>query len=222
MSEDVNRILRIYNAARKRTGKMRAFSDVQDYAMSLGDAVAKALNGIDFSVMTESEIVSVLNPILKRAYSDAVKAGASKVQAVIESAGIGLNTLTPQYSGQIAKELAKDFSARELSLDYVRNAVSRRLMEGTDETIRQNAQAHYDMGLTVHIVRKYSSLGLRNGTPYAEPCQWCLERCGEWDNYQEAYDAGCFERHDGCCCQIDYDVGGTHTTSKDKWNWYNR
>ena len=222
MSDEVNRILRIYSKARKVSGKMRAMSNVQDYALSLGDAVAKALNGIDFSALSEEEAAALLNPVMKRAYSDAVRAGASAVNAKIQSAKLGLNALTSQYDAQIAGELAKDFSARELSLEYIRNAIARRLLEGTDDTIRRNAQAHYDMGLTVHIVRTYSSLGLRSGTPYAEPCQWCLDRCGEWDNYQEAYDAGCFERHDGCCCQIDYDVGGTHTTSKDKWNWYNR
>lgn len=222
MSEDINRILRIYEAARKRSGKMRAFSDVQDYVLSLGDAVAKALNGIDFSAMTESEIVAVLNPILKRAHSDAVSAEVSMIRSAIKQAKLGISALAPQYSADAARKLARDFSARQVSLDYVRNAISRRIMESADETVRENAQVHYDMGLTVHIVRRYSSLGLRNGTPYAEPCQWCLDRCGEWDNYQEAYDAGCFERHDGCCCQIDYDVGGTHTTSRDKWNWYNR
>ena len=222
MSEDVNRILRIYEATRKRSGKMQAFSDVQDYILSLGDAAAKALNGIDFSAMTESEIVAILNPILKRAHSDAVSAEASMIRSAIKRAKLGIDTLAPKYSADKTRELARDFSAKQVSLDYARNAISRRIMESADETVRENAQAHYDMGLTVHIVRRYSSLGLRNGTPYAEPCQWCLDRCGEWDNYQDAYDAGCFERHDGCCCQIDYDVGGTHTTSRDKWNWYNR
>lgn len=222
MSDEANRILRIYSKTRKVSGKMRAMSNAQDYALSLGDAVAKALNGIDFSALSEEEAAALLNPVMKRAYSDAVRAGASAVNAKIQSAKLGLNALTSQYNAQIAGELAKDFSARELSLEYIRNAIARRLLEGTDDTIRRNAQAHYDMGLTVHIVRKYSDLGLRHGTQYAEPCQWCLSRCGEWTSYSAAYDAGCFERHDGCCCQIDYDVGGTHTTSKDKWNWYNR
>lgn len=222
MNDEISRVLRIYSKARKVSRKMRAFSSAQEYAESIGGAVAKALNGIDFSVLSEDEIVALLNPVLRRAYSDAVDAGVSVIRSALDSAGLKLGTLAPQYNAETTRELARDFVSREISTDYVRNAISRRIAEGVDETIRENAQAHDGMGLTVHIVRKYSDLGLRNGTKYAEQCQWCLDRCGDWDNYQEAYDAGCFERHDGCCCQIDYDVGATHTVSRDKWNWYNK
>lgn len=201
---------------------MRSFSHVQDYAVSLGDAVAKALNGIDFSTLSEEEIIALLNPVMRQAYTDAAKAGASAVNASIKAAGLGLNAIVPQYDPQTVVDLARDFGAKELSMEYIRNAVSRQILEGSDRAIRENAQAHDNMGLSVHIVRKYSDLGLRNGTPYAEPCQWCMSRCGEWTSYTAAYNAGAFERHDGCCCQIDYDVGTTHTVSRDKWNWYNK
>jgi hypothetical protein len=222
MSEDVSRILRIYEAAQKRSGKMRAFSDAQDYVLSLGDAVAKALNGIDFSALSEEEIDILLDPVFRRAYSDAVKAGATMVRMETQSENLGLDTLSPQYNAQTVKDLAKEFVEKQVSMDYIRNAISSRILQGFDDTIRKNAQAHDNMGLSVHIVRKYSDLGLRNGTKYAETCQWCKSRCGEWHNYADAVKAGAFERHDGCCCQIEYKVGRTHTMSKDKWNWYNR
>lgn len=221
MDED-KRILQLYSRTRPTPERIRSFKDAQELAESLGDVLTKAAADIDFAAMTEEEIVAVLSPVMKEAYSDAVKAGSDATYARIKSANLGLRTIEPEYNAAIAKGIAKDLAGKEVSEEYFRNLVTNKIVQGVDETLRMNAEAHNDMGLEVRIVRTYSDLGLRQGTPYAEPCQWCLDRCGEWDDYRDAFDAGCFERHPGCCCQIDYDVGTTHTASRDKWNWYNK
>ena len=107
----------------------------------------------------------------------------------------------PQLAGKIAAP------------GLVKNLIKQSTIGAVDETIRRNAEAREEMGLDVSIVRTYSDVGLRAGTKYSEDCEWCLERCGEWDNYKDAKDAGCFERHPGCLCMIDYHVGKTHSVS---------
>ena len=79
-----------------------------------------------------------------------------------------------------------------------------------------NAEAAANMGLETHIVRTYDGVGLHNGK---DPCKWCMDRAGDWTDYQSAYDAGCFERHPGCGCRIDYHVGKTRTWSNRAGTW---
>lgn len=219
---EAERIVRIFMTARNRAKKVRSFLDAQEYAEMLGDSIAKALNGIDFENLTEEEIIAMLNPVMRQAYDDAARVSATVVKAQTQKAGLGINALPSEYNQDAVSDLAKQFVGKAITQDFARNAITKHVLAGVDDTIRRNAESQDNMGLNVHIKRTYSDVGLRRGTPYAEPCQWCLERCGEWTSYQAAYNAGCFERHDGCLCHIDYDVGRTHTSSRSKGNWYNR
>ena len=218
---DKDKLLRIYLKARDRT-RSESYADAQDYALKLGDIIAKALGDMDLSEVSEDEISDLLRPVLRQAQTDAISAARLAQQAQNKSAKLGLGVLDADADMAVAETVAGQMAGRAITEEYIAKLVNGRLQSVIDETQRKNAKAQEDMGLDVHIVRKYSDLGLRSGTKYAEPCKWCLDRCGEWTNYQEAYEAGCFERHDGCCCQIDYDVYDTHTVSKDKWNWYNK
>ena len=99
--------------------------------------------------------------------------------------------------------------------------VEKELVGLVDDTVRINAEAREELGLTTHITRTYSDVGLRSGTKYSEDCEWCKSRCGSWDNYRDAYEAGAFERHPGCLCEIDYHVKNTHTRSRGSYKWVN-
>ena len=221
---DKDKLLRIYLKARGKATGIESYADAQDYALSLGGIIADALEGtgLELSDIPEDELVAMLRPVLKQAQGDALSAARLAQQAQNRAAKLRLGVLEAEVDGAAAEAIAGQIAGRAISKEYLARALNDRLQHIVDETQRKNIKARDDMGLGVHIVRKYSDLGLRSGTKYAEPCKWCLDRCGEWTNYQEAYEAGCFERHDGCCCQIDYDVYGTHTVSKDKWNWYNK
>ena len=108
--------------------------------------------------------------------------------------------------------------ASEISPEFVRNLIVNQSNKVVDESIRKNIEAQGGAGLTVRITRKYDDVGLHDGK---DPCQWCLDREGEWDDYQEAYNAGVFERHPGCGCVITYEVGKTRTWSGGGWQWHN-
>lgn len=71
----------------------------------------------------------------------------------------------------------------------------------SDDYLKENAEFHEKSGLSIKVKREYDGVGLHNGK---DDCQFCRQRCGEWDNYRDAYDAEAFVRHPGCGCEIEY------------------
>lgn len=72
-----------------------------------------------------------------------------------------------------------------------------------DDFQRSNAEARSKLGFDIKVKRIYDDVGLHKGTKYARPCQWCIERQGEY-SLSEAKSLGVFNRHDGCGCTIEY------------------
>ena len=218
---DAEKVTREYSRLNKPPRGIKTFAEAQEYSDKAGRTLAKAL-GNGFEDMDEDEIASLLKAVLKRPFRDSAAATALAQKAQIDAAGLGINALTAEYDEAKALALAQELFGREVSMEFVENLLSRETLRAFDETIRINAEANGDMGLQTHITRTYGDVGLRAGTPYAEDCQWCLSRCGEWFSYLEAYYAGVFERHPGCACEIEYKVGKTHTRSTrggNNWNF---
>lgn len=67
-----------------------------------------------------------------------------------------------------------------------------------DDTIRKNAQFHYDAGLSPKIIR----------TANSGCCDWCEEIVGTYE-YKDVSDTGnnVFRRHKRCRCEVDYVPG---------------
>lgn len=99
------------------------------------------------------------------------------------------------------------------------DAVNQTTQEGLDEALGEpvtttarryyddfqkvNAEARSKLGFDIRVKRKYDDVGLHRGTRYARPCQWCIEREGEY-SMEEAKALGIFNRHNGCGCTIEY------------------
>lgn len=203
-------VLRQYLRGRKISSGIKTFGDAQKYAEGLAGTLAKVL-GSDFSEVTEDELADVLRTVLRRAYDDAASMAMTAQYAQNAKLRLQLGALRAEFDAAEVESLAQELAGKAVTGEFVEHLLQKDLIGAIDETIRRNAEARQDMGLEVHIVRTYSDVGLRSGTKYAEDCEWCISRCGEWDNYREAYDAGCFERHPGCLCTIDYTVGTTHS-----------
>jgi len=210
--DDVRVILRNYARSKKAVRGIDTFADAQNYAEKLGKALADAL-GDSFEDVAEDELVGVLRTVLKRAYDDSAVGAATAQHRQNQKARLGIGTLRAEFDPADADKVAEELAGKLAAPGVVENLIKQKTIGAVDETIRKNAEAREEMGLEVSIVRTYSDVGLRAGTKYSEDCAWCLERCGEWDNYKDAYDAGCFERHPGCLCTIDYHVGKTHSVS---------
>ena len=172
---------------------------------------------MDPATVTYDDAVRIFEAAMQKNYSEVTKVCAKVQRGMYRKAGVGLNALTPEFNAEKARGIAQVITdAEEVTDDYMRNLVKNNALGVVDDMIRINSEASENVGLYVHIVRRYDDVGLHNGK---DVCQWCMEREGEWDNYQEALAAGAFERHPGCGCVIDYHVGKTHTWSNTKGAW---
>lgn len=218
---DAEKIVRAYMKAHKSLKGIKSYTDAQLYAENAGKNAAEALGEYDYTDVEQSELSMVLRILLRQTHHDASSAARIAQRLVNEQAGIGVGVLTATFDPTEADKIAEELVGRAVTKEFVQTILQQKAVGAVDETIRKNSEAQDNMGLKVHIVRKYSDVGLRDGTPYAEPCQWCLSRCGEWSSYSDAYQAGCFERHPGCLCEIDYEVGKTHTRTRGWSGWVN-
>jgi hypothetical protein len=172
---------------------------------------------MDPATVTYDDAVQIFEAVMQENYSEVTRVCAKGHNGIYRKAGVGLNALTPEFNAEKARGLATAITdAEEVTDDYVRGLVTNNSLGVVDDAIRINSEASENVGLFVHIVRRYDDVGLHNGK---DVCQWCMEREGEWDDYQDALAAGAFERHPGCGCIIDYNVGKTHTWSNTKGAW---
>jgi hypothetical protein len=199
--------------------KAWSYKDAHEFADKAADLVFEVLklHMDDPANITREEAVQIFTAVMKKNHEEVVRVCARAQNDMYRKAGVGLNALTPEFNAEKARGIAQVITdAEEVTDDYMRNLVKNNALGVVDDMIRINSEASENVGLYVHIVRKYDDVGLHNGK---DVCQWCMEREGEWDNYQEALAAGAFERHPGCGCVIDYHVGKTHTWSNTKGAW---
>lgn len=219
---DVAQIIRIYEKRIKDLGvsSVADYAAAQRYAQKTGRALADVINQfVDMSTLTEETAVPLFSTALQANHKKVVRACRNAQRAINHDARIGLGLLDAEFDAEAARDVAMTIiDASEISPEFVLNLIVNQSNKVVDESIRKNIEAQGGAGLTVRITRKYDDVGLHDGK---DPCQWCLDREGEWDDYQEAYNAGVFERHPGCGCVITYEVGKTRTWSGGGWQWHN-
>lgn len=222
---DVTQIIRVYEKRLRDSPtikdiavKAATYNDAQNYSTKTAEALLDVLKRyVDVTTLTQDEALELFPVVLERNYVEVARICANVQQKINKSAGLGLKALEPDFNLGKAQGLATAITdMEEVTDDYIRNLVINNSRSIVDDTIRINAEAEANMGLVVHITRRYDDVGLHGGK---DVCQWCLDREGEWDSYQDAYAAGVFERHPGCGCVIDYHVGKTHTWSNSKGGW---
>ena len=192
---------RIASIAKK--GK-KSYTDAAAYASRagrhMGEALANSIKEALDVAITEEEAISLIPPSLQLNYRNVSAIAKAAQEAMNEDVEIGLMALTPEFderrAAEIAAETAENFIQHQLIVSC-ENA-SRKVV---DESMRVNAEAQSRAGLEVTVTRIYDGVGLRDGT---QVCEWCLERCGTDMPFQEAFDKGAFERHEGCGCDIFY------------------
>lgn len=224
---DVEQILRAYGLRLRKNSKLadlyrnaKDYLDAMAYAKGSGDELAQTISALaDIANMPEDELIHLLDACLKTNHGNVTTVCLRAQGAVNRRARLNIGALTADYSPEAARTMAaKLIDSQDPSFEHLKNLVIKETMGAVDRTIGRNAEAQSEMGLTCRIVRRYDDVGLHDGK---DPCQWCLAREGEWDNYQDAYNAGAFERHDGCGCMITYEVGRTRTWSASKGTWAN-
>lgn len=159
----------------------------------------------------------MLDACLQANHADVAKVAAKVQRIVYDAADVGIGVLQPEYNRMTTRALVEKLIDGTETFENLKNLIVKESLGASDETIRKNSAAADNMGLRCHIIRKYDGVGVHNRK---DPCEWCLAREGEWDNYAEALAAGAFERHPGCGCYIEYIVGKkrTYSTSAGVWN----
>lgn len=222
---DVTQIIRVYEKRLRDSPtikdiavKAATYKDAQNYSTKTAEALIDVLKRyVDVTALTQDEALELFPAVLERNYVEVVRICANVQQKINKRAGLGLKALEPEFNLEKAQGLATAITdMEEVTDDYIRNLVINNSRSIVDDTVRINAEAEANMGLVVHITRRYDDVGLHGGK---DVCQWCLDREGEWDSYPEARAAGVFERHPGCGCVIDYHVGKTRTWSNSKGGW---
>lgn len=224
---DVNQILRVYGKRLSSNVRLKAlaeravsYKDAQEFASKTADVLCDVLKlYMDPATVSPEDAMQIFTAVTRRNYTVVADICEQVQRKVYKDAGVGLNALAPEFNVTRARKLASAITdAEQVTDDFVRNMVVNSARSVVDDAIRINSEASENVGLTVHIKRRYDDVGLHNGK---DVCQWCLDREGEWDNYEDAYNAGAFERHPGCGCTIEYEVGRTHTWSNSMYGWNN-
>jgi hypothetical protein len=206
-------VARFYARCRDGTATYKdayAFADKTGKMMtqSIRDRIlAEYPNGIP------PEAIDEIVPPALREQCKMVLAGSEQVQGIVnKKAKIGLSPVDIDLDEDRILGLAEHFKESGIT-DEALELITNLSKSNVDETIRENAEFQNDSGLAVTVRRVYDDVGVNHRK---EPCQWCLDRCGENVPYSTAVDMGMFERHPGCGCRIEYHTAkGTKVQS----NW---
>ena len=223
---DVDKIIKAYSRAKGVNAEMAflergadTYADAQRYAILTGDVVERVFGtNIDLSSIDAAEAAEAMNKVFQKPFNDLSRVINNVQYHINQDAGIGLKPLVPNFSQERIGFLVDEITKSDVTRDFIKNEITNYFMKSVDEAVAMNMEAHSNAGLETYIRRTYDDVGVHNRK---EPCEWCLERAGEWTDYDEAYAAGVFERHPGCACEIEYKVGRTHTRATSASNWVN-
>lgn len=194
--------------AAKKYAASKEFQVVQQLAEKTGLTASEVLwRGLNKQFpdgnIPEEAAKAIVTPVLHENYTVVSEVTETVQKDILEEAGVGINPLVPPFNKDradgIAKAAANGASAAEFEnivINHSRNIV--------DESIKQNARVHQQMGLEPRVTRIYDGVGVHKRK---DPCAWCKARAGVDMPYREAYAKGSFERHPGCGCEILYKVG---------------
>lgn len=200
MSGDKN-IARMY--ARIADGSA-TLQEVSTFATMSGRHIANILvTNLPEGAITEAEAIELIPPAL-RSNHQYVADVAKRVQDVInESNGIGLKAIEPEFDTNGATRIAQGVAGYENVLEHgeeITAEIINASRKVVDRSFEINAGYFDGAGLETTVQREYDGVGLHDGR---DECGWCLDRAGVW-SYAEAKEAGVFQRHVGCGCDIVY------------------
>ena len=223
---DVDKIIKAYSRAKGVNAEMAflergadTYADAQRYATLTADTVERVFGAnIDLGSIDAAEAAEAMNKVFQKPFNDLSRVINNVQYHINQDAGIGLKPLVPNFSQERIGLLVDEITKSDVTRDFIKNEITNYFMKSVDEAVAMNMEAHSNAGLETYIRRTYDDIGVHNRK---DPCEWCLERAGEWTDYDEAYAAGVFERHPGCACEIEYKVGRTHTRATSASNWIN-
>lgn len=183
-----------------------SYADIDVVASRAGQHAGKAIAGtvrqsaVD-GMITKDVAAAILEPTMYDDYEYVSELAELVQQALNRRAGVGLKAVRPGWNQsrldgllEVLEE-AEDIDAASVVLvSQIENAS----MAIVDAFVQENADFHYQVGLSPKIVR----------TAEAQCCEWCADLEGEYD-YAEVKGSGndVYRRHDNCRCTVEFVPG---------------
>lgn len=200
---------RLYDASGKISGllakvkaKTATYAEAQEYALEVSRLIGQAWQKyVKADTLPDGKmyynIASRLIPAVLDENHALVAGYAVEVQKGLnDRAGIGLKAQKAELDGDRVDGLV-DLASSAERYDQVSgkllSAFENFSQHTVDETIRKNADLHYNTGLRPKIIRR------SNG----KCCAWCRSLAGSHD--YPAFDRDIYRRHDNCRCTVLYD-----------------
>lgn len=200
---------RLYDASGKISSllakvkaKTATYAEAQEYALEVSRLIGQAWQKyVKADTLPDGKmyynIASRLIPAVLDENHTLVAGYAVEVQKGLnDRAGIGLKVQTAELDrdrvGGLV-ELASNAERYDQVSGKLLSAFENFSQHTVDETIRKNADLHYNTGLSPKIIRR------SNG----KCCAWCRSLAGSHD--YPAFDRDVYRRHDNCRCTVLYD-----------------
>lgn len=192
----------VRNAFAELKKKKATYVTANDFALEVGDILAEALS----SSVTGDKLPDgkMYYNITQRLLTDTlghnfelVSGYAGQVQEDLNrSANIGLQVQVPEINRDRIDGLVNRLSSED-DFDKVAWLLQEPIVNFTqsivDDSIKANAEFHYDSGLSPQIIRKEGG----------KCCDWCREVVGIYQYPRVPKEV--YRRHQRCRCTVDYD-----------------
>lgn len=197
----------------KINNKTATYADVSELSHEIGDLLSECFQeDINEDVeITEEMTEAVLKPMLQNNFDLISEAAKTEQQNLNEAAGIHLAPAEITFNTDKANGICQK-AVEDRAIDYgqmIRTLGSNTVnfsMSVVDDSIKANAEQHFNAGFVPKIVRK------ANGH---RPCAWCrsLEGTYEYPDVPEEV----YHRHRDCFCTVTYTPAG-EKVSQDVWS----
>lgn len=195
-------------------------AELRTISTRLGDHASKALqktltvNNLPDGKLYWNIAERTIKPVMEQIYSTENLLAANALKLKDKAAGVNVAISKGVDPAERIREIM-DFAANSTTAEEISNAlnlpVKTTALDFDDDFMEANAKLRDGMGFKQVITREYDGVGLADGR---RPCNWCIGRSGTYYSYQEAKDAGAFERHTGCGCTIDWDMSENVTNEE--------
>ena len=190
--------------AEKIAGGKATYADALEYAQTSGRVMTKSLKKHLPAVLTDGKLYreaaeTVVKQPMEISAADVIDVAAEIQGELNELAGIGIQAIKPEINADQIDGIITGIVNAESYADgenvFLQQVAN--FLEGTvDDCVRENADFHYNAGLSPKIERRAD----------AKCCSWCSALAGVYD-YGDVRDKGndVYRRHNNCHCLVLYD-----------------
>lgn len=188
-----------------RSGTLKS---ITNYSEKVGNALAKAYQTVLTPEALPDETLyyniatRTITPTLKEAHK-MVSDVADEIQATTNKRiGIGLKPIRPPIEMERVDGIIDILTDGTLAdnIGYLNEPIKNIVNHFGDRHLQKNAEFLSNSGVETVVVRIAESTC----------CDWCADRAGTYDGYQDAQDNEVFARHEGCRCELEIHGGGKY------------